>query len=432
MSKSRIVVAALALAMVLAFNGLVVAQSPTPINLTAWSSSDQENKDLQAHIDDFNTANPDIKVTLNYLPGDYTTGMQAAFASGDYPDVFYVDSSKFYDWVTAGVIADGATQIENPSGIYPSLAAGFTYNGDLYCPPKDFSTLALEYNKDMFDQAGIAYPTASWTWTDLQNAAQKLTGQTSDGKPILGLILPPDFNRWLPFLFQAGGSIFDANGNPTLDSDAAKQAIEYYDGLVSSGSAGTPDQVDSGWGGEAIGKGRAAMDMDGNWIIEFLKSTYPNLNWGVAEMPQGSAGQATMAYTVCYAVGANTKNPDAAWKLVNFLTGDQGELWVGQKGFGVMPTRPSASDAWTQRYGQAMQAFVTGATYAHVWQLPVGYGDLASTFTSAQQQAFAGQILPDDVLTQAQQVAMQIQQNGGGTVTPAPTATPAETATPSS
>ncbi len=409
MRKSHILFVALALVMMLALNGLVAAQSAVELNLTAWSSSDQENKDLQAHIDDFNTANPDIHVTLNYLPGDYATGMQAAFASGDYPDVFYVDSSKFFDWASAGVIADGANQIENPSGIYPSLAAGFTYNGDLYCPPKDFSTLALEYNKDLFDAAGVAYPTADWTWDDLKAAAEKLTTTDANGNQILGLITPTDFNRWLPFLYQAGGAIFDANGNPTLDSDAAKQAIEFYDGLVADGYAGTPDKVDSGWGGEALGKGRAAMDMDGNWIIEFLKSTYPNLNWGVAEMPQGSAGQATMAYTVCYAVGAATKNPDQAWKLVNYLTGEDGEQWVGQKGFGVMPTRPSAADAWTQRYGDAMQAFVAGADYAHVWQLPVGFGDLDSTFSSAQQQAFAGQILPEDVLTQAQDVATQIQ-----------------------
>ena len=409
MRKSRFLMVVLALVALLALNGLVAAQSPVELNLSGWSSSDQENADLQARIDEFNTQNPDIHVTFNILPGDYATAMQAAFASGDYPDVFYVDSSKFYDWVTAGVLADGADKIENPDGIYPSLAAGFTYNGDLYCPPKDFSTLALEYNKDMFDAAGLAYPTADWTWDDLRAAAEKLTTTDADGNQVLGLILPADFNRWLPFLYQAGGALFDASGAPALNTDAATQAIDYYVNLVSDGFAGPASNVDSGWGGEALGKGRAAMVMEGNWVINFMNTTYPDLKWGVSELPQGSAGQATMSYTVCYAVGANTAHADEFWQLVNFLTGEDGALWVAEKSFGVMPTRASAADAWTQRFGTEMQAFVAGADYAHVWQLPVGFGDLNDEFNSAIQQAFAGQLLPEDVLTTAQDVAMQIQ-----------------------
>jgi len=416
MRKFSFLAVALALFAMLAVSGLVAAQSPVELNLSGWSSSDQENKDLQAHIDDFNAANPDIHVTFNIVPGDYGTAMQTAFASGTYPDVFYVDAGKFYDWAKAGVLANGKDMIEDPSGIYPALAAGFTYNGDLYCPPKDFSTLALEYNKDMFDKAGVAYPTADWTWDDLKNAAQKLTTTDADGNPVTGLILPADFNRWLPFLYQAGGAPFDASGAGTFNTDAAKQAIEYYNGLVTDGYASTPDKVDSGWGGEALGKNRAAMVMEGNWVIEFLKSTYPDLKWGVSELPKGSAGQATMAYTVCYAVGAATKNADAAWKLVNFLTGKDGEQWVGEKGFGVMPTRGDAAAAWSTRYGDAMQAFVKGAAYSHVWQLPAGYGPVNDAFNGALQQAFAGQILADDVLTQTQDVADQL--SGGATATP--------------
>jgi ABC-type glycerol-3-phosphate transport system substrate-binding protein len=58
---------------------------------------------------------------------------------------------------------------------YPSLREAFTYDGTFYCPPKDFSTLALQYNIDMFDAAGLDHPDEDWTWEDLEEAAAALT-----------------------------------------------------------------------------------------------------------------------------------------------------------------------------------------------------------------------------------------------------------------
>src|SRR5690606_816073 len=114
---------------------------------------------------------------------------------------------------------------------------------------------------------------------------------------------PPELARFLPFLYQAGGAVLDADGNYVMDSDAARAAIEYYVSFAQEGIGGAPTAVDAGWGGEAFGEGRAAMAMEGNWVINFLLQNYPELNWGVSELPAGAAGKATMAFTVCYGVG---------------------------------------------------------------------------------------------------------------------------------
>lgn len=112
--------------------------------------------------------------------------------------------------------------------------------------------------------------------------------------------------------------------------------------------------MDSGWGGEAFGLGRAAMAMEGNWVIQFLLDNYPDLNWGVTELPAGEAGEATMAFTVCYGVAANIEGAeaDAAWAVVNFLTNDEGALSVAESSFGPMPTRMSAAEAYIDKLGE--------------------------------------------------------------------------------
>ncbi|MDL5054962.1 extracellular solute-binding protein [Oscillatoria laete-virens NRMC-F 0139] len=296
-----------------------------------------------------------------------------------------------------------------------SLIDVFTIDGTLYCPPKDFSTMALQYNRDLFDAAGIEYPTADWTWDDLRAAAEATSAATPG---IVGLVTPPNLERWLPFLYQAGGALFDDEGNFVFDSDATREALGLYIGMVNDGIAGPPSAVDAGWGGEAFGEGRAAMAMEGNWVIQFLLENYPELNWGVTELPAGPAGKATMAFTVCYGVAADNDHPEESWALVNFLTGPQGAQFVAESSFGPMPARPEAAEAyletWVPRaegtsFNPAdVQAFVAGGDYAYRWQLPVGFQQFTDAFNAALQQAFDGQASVDDVIFEASLVAEEL------------------------
>jgi multiple sugar transport system substrate-binding protein len=407
-NRNRLVLIVLTLLVTLVMGSVVLAQDePVSITLAGWSSSDAENAALQDAVDAFMEANPNIEVEINFSP-DYVTTQQTAFASGDYAEVFYIDSSKLADWVEAGVVASGDGMVDEMEDIYPSLVDVFTIDGTFYCPPKDFSTMTLQYNKDMFDAAGLEYPTNDWTWTDLSAAAEALTGTNADGQDVLGVVTPPNFERWLPFFYQAGGELFDADGNLTLDTPAGQEALDYYVGLVEEGYAGPPSAVDAGWGGEAFGNGRVAMAMEGNWVINYLNEQFPDLNWGVVQLPAGSAAEATMAFTVCYGVAADNEHPEESWALVNFLTGAEGAQQVAETSFGVMPARASAADAWLERFGEDMAPFVESVEVAHRWQLPVGFQEFVDSFNEGLQQAFSGQMLPEDVLADAQAVGEEI------------------------
>ena len=287
------------------------------LQLMGWSSSDAENARLQEMVDTYNANNPGVNVTLNQVP-DYDTVLQTAMAGGEPPDVFYIDSFRLPDYVAANSLMPIGDQMDDPDDFYPSLRQAFTIDDTFWCPPKDFSTLALQYNTDLFDAAGLEYPTPDWTWDDLRAAAEALT-DTDAG--VYGLVLPADMARWIAFLYQAGGTVANDDFSAmTLDSPEALEATDFYVNLVLDGFAAQPSDLDSGWPGEAFGKGTAAMALEGNWIVPFLNDQFPDLNWGVTEMPAGSGGDATMAFTVCYGVAADAPNPEASIALANWLT----------------------------------------------------------------------------------------------------------------
>lgn len=375
----------------------------TELQLMGWASSEAENDRLQAVIDDFNAANSDINVTLNLVP-DYDTKLQTSLAGGAPPDVFYIDSFRLPDFVAAGSIEPAEGQLENVDDFYPSLRDAFTIDGTLYCPPKDFSTLGLQYNKSLFDAAGLDYPTDDWSWDDLRNAAEQLTNEEEG---VYGMVLSADFARWIAFLYQAGGSVTNAEFTEmAINSPEALEAMQFYVGLVEDGYAATPADLDSGWAGEAFGKGGAAMAMEGNWIASFLADQFPDVDYGVVQLPAGPGGEATMAFTVCYGVPAAGENKEASFKLVNYLTGPEGMKAWTDLGL-AMPTRQSLADGWSTQYPD-LQPFLEGAEHAHPWQFRPGFQDVLDTVNDGLQQAFTGSQLPEDVLENAEEVGTEV------------------------
>lgn len=390
-------------ALVAAPSPAAVAQDEVTITLMGWSSSPAENEALEEQVAAFEADNPNINVEINLVP-EYDTTIQAAFASGDPPNVFYVDSFKLPDWAEAGVLDPGGDRIIEQDDIFPSLLEVFTYEEELYCAPKDFSTMALQYNKDLFDAAELDYPTADWTWEDLYAAAEALTNED-----VLGLVTPLELPRWLPFLYQNGGAVMSEDfSEVTFNSDEAIEALEIYVGMNLDGIAGSPSEVDAGWGGEAFGEQRVAMAMEGNWVIQFLEDNYPELNYGVVELPAGPAGDATMVFTVCYGVAAENDHPEESWALANFLTGPEGQMMVAEAGFGVMPARQSVIDTWLEARGEEFEAFATSVEFARQWQFPVGFGDFVDSFNDGLQQAVQGDLLPEDVIEDSTDVALEI------------------------
>lgn len=406
MLKKRFLVVAFAATVALSLVGSAIAQDKTVIRLWTGSSSPVENEYKEGQIAAFEEANPDIDVEVLISP-DFGTQLQAGFASGDYPEVFSVGQDQFSVLRDSGVLAEGQEFIEDIDGIYPSLLNTFTFEDVAYCVPKDFSTLALYYNKDMFDAAGLDYPTSEWTWDDMKAAATALT--TDD---VVGLSASDEYQRWMGLVFANGGSLFDADGNVVINSPAAVEALEYYASFVADGTGALPSTLESGWNGEAFGKGAAAMTIEGNWALGYLDETFADVSYGVAELPTAPTGnKSTLVFTECWAVGANAEGAkqEAAWKLVNFLTSEESAAALGEAGFGPMPSRSSAGESWLAVKGENGQAFVTGAEYAVAPVWPLGYADFAAVIATGQKAVLEGTTTAQELLDEAAAVATEIQ-----------------------
>jgi multiple sugar transport system substrate-binding protein len=338
-------------------------KATTTVTLSGWSAGADEDALLQQVVDTFMKSHPSIKVDYSVINGDYSTAMTARFAAHNPPDIFYVDSSIAPTWAKQGVLQPLDSYIKtskfNTTAFFPSLLTAFKVGGKTYGFPKDWSPLAMEINTAMLSQAHAKAPK---TWAELQATAQSMAtaGIPAGGKPIC---LSADWARLLPFVFQNKGSL--AN----VQSPAVAAAVNFYVGLISKGLAATPDKLGSGWCGEALGKQKAAFAFEGNWVLPFMKSTYPTVRYGVFPMVKNKTG-GNLAFTVSYSMAKDAANKQAAWTLLSWLTGPAGmKLWVS-KGLAL----PSRSDV--KAIG-GRGAFLGAAPYAHGW----GFNNFSNTYT---------------------------------------------------
>jgi multiple sugar transport system substrate-binding protein len=375
-------------AALLAFGAQAKTTRPavTTVTLSGWSAGADEDALLQQVIKKFEQTHKSIKVDYSVINGDYPTAMTARFAAHNPPDVFYVDSSLASTWADQGVLQPLNSYIAknhyNTSKFFPSLLGAFKVGKQVYGFPKDWSPLGMEINTGMLGAAKQKVPK---TWAQLRSVAQALASSNAvpGGKPIC---LSPDWARMLAFIYQAGGSISN------VQSAAAKSAVNFYVGLLKDGLAQTPDKLGAGWCGEALGKGTAAIIFEGNWLVPFMKTTYPKTRYGIFPMVKDKTG-GNLAFTVSYSMAKDAKNKSAAWTLLSWLTGQQGQkIWVS-KGLAL----PSRTDVKPIGGGKN---FLNQAPYAHGWGFP-NFANAYTMMNNDLQAVVNGSKSVDDMLSDA-------------------------------
>jgi multiple sugar transport system substrate-binding protein len=296
--------------------------------------------------------------TVELIPAeDINLQLGQALAGGEPPDVFYVNADKFQEYASGGSLAAVGSKLDNPDDFYEPLRQVFTYDGELYCAPKDFSTLGLIINNKAWAAAGLTDADIPTTWDQLSDVAAKLTTESQ-----VGLATGATRDRVGAFLVGAGGYfVNDDQSEVTADSPENAAALEYVQGLLESGSYKFTENMSVGWGGEAFGKELAAMVIEGNWIRGAMKNDFPTVDYTVAEIPAGPAGPGTMVFTQCWGVAQASSNQDVAVSFVNYMTKGETQLALADA-FGVMPSRASVRDAYLEAHPDDAP-FLAGGDY---------------------------------------------------------------------
>jgi multiple sugar transport system substrate-binding protein len=367
--------------------------------LSGWAANPDELRLLKQVLRGFEKTYPQIKVDYQPITGDYVATMLAKFAARQPPDVFYIDSNVFLDWVTQGLLEpldSYAQKSQFPSKpFFQSLLNGFTYKGKIYGYPKDWSPLAMEVNTALATKAGVN-PAKIKTWKDLTAAAQKLKPvMAGDAKP---LCLNPSWDRALAFVYQNGGSFLNASKTKsTIDSPAAVAAMNYYVGLIKQGLADIPAKLSVGWCGEALGKQKAAIIFEGNWLFPFMSSTFPDVQFATEQMVMNKQ-HGNLAFTVSYSMAKDSKNKDAAWQLIRYLVGKPGMKTWTSKGLAL----PSRSDVAPVA---GRKAFLQDAPAAHPWQFAPKFSQVIDTANNELSAVIEGKESVPDMLKKIQDTA---------------------------
>ena len=323
---------------------------------------------------------------------DQAQQLSQGFAGGDPPDLFYLAPELLAGYADNGSLLAYGDMLENKADFYPALVESFTYDDQFYCAPEDFSSLALIINKGLWDAAGLTEDDIPTTWDELATVAQTLR---KDG--VVGLGFGWEWQRLGTFMAQAGGGLVE-DGEVIANSQENVDALTYVQDQMNAGSFAYAQDLGSGWGGEAFGKQQTAMTIEGNWIAGAMNNDYPDVEYIVAELPEGPAGKGTLVFTNCWGMAADSPNQQAALDLVEHLTSPEQQLALAQA-IGVMPSVQSTGDQWREENPDSA-GFIAGVDYAQGIPTYDGTSDVIADFNSELQGLKTGD--PQEILDSVQ------------------------------
>ncbi|NOV03496.1 ABC transporter substrate-binding protein [Paenibacillus planticolens] len=301
-------------------------KEPVTLKFMQYTASGSQEQTLAEMVKAFETANPDVKVKVDIVDyNNYYTKLNTQLASGDAPDVFEVGYENFVSYAAKNTLKDLTPIIAKDTTFKPEIYKGlaydsFKYQNKQYGVVESFSDVVLFYNKDLFDKKQVEYPKADWTWKQELEAAEKLTDAKSG---VWGTYSPIQFYEFYKTIAQNGGGIWSADGKPTVNS---KENIEALNWMLDKAKKykvspalndDTFNQPDADL--NAFKAGKIAMLRGGIW--NFGRFADAPFKWDIALEP-GNTKKAHHFFADGLVVSDKTKNAEAAWKFIKFMSSD--------------------------------------------------------------------------------------------------------------
>ena len=316
------------------------------IKMTKWGDAAAE----ATLVEEFNASHDDIELQLDAIPGDgYGDRLTTSFSSGDGYDIFLSGEGDFYKWVSLGMVEPldsyiaADTEWVNPMS--DSIMEMGVVDGSQCYLVKDYNPMCLWYNKDMFDAAGVAYPTDDWTWDDLYAAAQKLTTKNDAGEFETFGFQAQSWAYALNCYLESKGLSYVSPDYSTADgylnSPEMAEALDTYFGWAEGDDRISPNSADTDTYGDGTAmmiNGKLAMFISGGWVKTGLEDA--GVNYATALIP---GNHASYFCASGYAISSTCKNKEAAWEVLKFLTSERAsELRAEQEA--VFPTAQAQLD----------------------------------------------------------------------------------------
>jgi multiple sugar transport system substrate-binding protein len=322
------------------------ADGPVTLTYGVWS----QEETMQQLVDAFQKSHPNIKVELQVNPWtEYWTKLQVAAEGGTAPDAFWMLADRFQVYADGGQLLELDAAIKD-AGVdmanYPqALVDLFHYQDHQFGLPKDFDTIGLWYNKPMFDAAGVAYPTAEWTWEDVKAAAAKLT-DAAKGK--YGIAAP--LNRqegYYNTIPQAGGQVMTADGESGYGEPATQAGLQYWVDFIKAGHSPTVQQMADTEAVAMFENEMVAMYYGGSFYAQrFYENPEFRAKVDVVELPKG-VHKATVINGIQNVGYAKSEHPAELAEFLLFLGGKEAAEIQAATG-AVIPAYNGTQSAWVE------------------------------------------------------------------------------------
>jgi multiple sugar transport system substrate-binding protein len=320
-------------------------------------------------------ANPGVKVKILVVPAvNYDQKIQTMIAGGKPPDIFGSGDVQIPNIVAKNFALDLMPFVKrdhyNLSDFYPQVIQGLTYDKKLVGLTDNWDTQVMYYNATLFQKAGLAAPSGSWTWNDFVTAAQKLTSGSGTSK-VYGGVYDNWFAPYYDQIWSWGGDPYPNNGKDC--GFASSQAIDAFNSIMDlyrSGVSPTPSQF-SGQGAEQLFlTGRVGMYIGaGRWAAYDLRDV-KRFQWKVAPIPAGPAGRANFFHLSTFAIARTSHNQSTAWDFLKYMVSSEG-ITEGLAAAQGIPSRESiaTSTSFTNSAfnttHDAVQPFLASLPTAH-------------------------------------------------------------------
>jgi multiple sugar transport system substrate-binding protein len=298
----------------------------------------------------FEEENPNINVEIQTTPVDkYWTKLQTAASSNEIPDVFWINGPNFIKYASNDILLplnDYISESDMDWGKFPdSLKELYTYEDDKYAIPKDIDTIGLYYNKELFDEAGVDYPDDSWDWEQFLEAAKKLTDKE---KGIYGFAaqLYPQAGHYNT-IYQAGGYVVsDDLKKSGFDDPKTIKGLKFFTDMIHVHKVSpTLAQMTDTEARQLFESNKVAMHFDGSWMAKVFQESFGD-KVDVSELPKDEK-RATIIHGLGHAISSKTENPDAAWKLVEYLASNEVNSTFSESGL-FLPANQDVWDTWVE------------------------------------------------------------------------------------
>lgn len=369
----------------------------------------------------FEKENPDIKVVLDPVSvNDKLTKFVTQSRGGNPPDVVRILSTDVPGFVNMGILRPLDDFVAKAGGqefikdFTPFLVKAMTINGKLYGLPHEGDALVIYYNADMFQKAGLNPDKPLETWDEFLLASRKLT-DPSQGRWAFGMLASPAIaSIWMQSWFLANGSNYfnDDYSDTLLDSPAAIAAFKYYVELYTKYGVVPPGPTDVDYAAQVnlFAQQRVAMIVGPFATYGGILDANPKLKGKVKMMPFPGNVRASSGRGTVFSITSGSKNPAAAWKLIEFLNSPENQLKFYREAT-MMPTRLSLFKSKEIRDNKEIAVMLTAIEDAVTYPIYTNWAETNREIVDALHAALLKVKSPEQAMKDAAAAVRIIMRN---------------------